>query len=137
MIKEADSEKIIKNLVQDMKKIDKLKQPEWSMFIKTGVNTERPPTQEDWWYIRSSALLRKIYLNGPVGVERLRNAFGGKKRRGHKPPKHAKAGGKIIRVMLQQLEEAGLVKKVETPKRGRVITPKGEKLLAKTARRSK
>ena len=82
MIKEAEADKLIMNTVQELKKIEKIKQPEWSLFIKTGVNTERPPTQEDWWYIRSSALLRKIYLNGPIGVERLRNTFGGKKRQG-------------------------------------------------------
>ena len=137
MIKEVSSQKLIENLVQDLKKIEKINKPDWAEFVKTGVNTERPPTQEDWWYLRSSALLRKIYLNGPIGVQRLRNLYGGKQRRGHKPPHHAKAGGKVIRTMLQQLEDAGFVKKVETPKKGRIVTPSGEKLLAKVARRSK
>ena len=42
--------------------------------------------------------------------------------------KHKKRGGAvIIRSSLQQLEKAGLVKKVE--KKGRVMTPKGISLL--------
>ena len=70
---------------EELKNNDKIRPPEWSKFVKTGVNVERMPTQEDWWYIRSAAILRKIHMNGPVGVQRLRTAFGGKKRRGHKP----------------------------------------------------
>ena len=53
---------------------------------------------------------------------------------GHKPAHHRPAGGKFIRLMLQQLEKEGLVKKVETPKKGRVITPKGQKFLDSLSR---
>jgi len=134
LIKNVTADITINKLKEELKKTDKIKQPDWSLFIKTGVNVERPPAQPDWWYIRSAALMRKIYLNGPVGVQRLRNAFGSKKRRGHKPAHHAKAGGKVIRTMLQQLESAGFVKRVEKPKRGRIITPKGQKLVDKVSK---
>ncbi len=110
MIENKPAEEVINKLKEELKKNEKIKQPDWSLYIKTGVNVEKPPIQPDWWYIRSAAMLRKIQLNGPVGVQRLRNTFGGKKKRGHKPSHHAKAGGKIIRTMLQQLEAAKLVK---------------------------
>ena len=132
-MKDAPTQKLILRLSEELKKNENIKPPEWSKYVKTGVSEERPPTQPDWWFLRSAALLRKIYINGPVGVQRLRNAFGGRRRRGHKPAHHKKAGGKAIRLMLQQLETAGLVKKVEKPKRGRIATPKGQKMLNKIA----
>jgi small subunit ribosomal protein S19e len=66
-------------------------------------------------------------MNGPVGVQRLRGEYGGRKRVGNSPAHHAKAGGSIIRISLQQLEKAGLVDKVE--KSGRVVSNKGRSLL--------
>ena len=70
-------QKLIGRLSEELKKNENIKPPEWSKFVKTGVSSERPPLQEDWWFLRSAAVLRKIYLNGPVGVQRLRTAFGG------------------------------------------------------------
>lgn len=134
-IKDVSASKLIPVLKEELKK--SIKQPEWSLYIKTGSNTERPPTQNDWWHIRLSALLRKIALNGPVGVQRLRTAYGGKKRRGVKPPHQRKAGGKIIRVMLQQLEQSGLIKKTDKPKKGRILTSKGQKLLERMIKKAK
>jgi len=130
-------QKLIGRLSEELKKNENIKPPEWSKFVKTGVSSERPPLQEDWWFLRSAAVLRKVYLNGPIGTQRLRTAFGGRRRRGHKPPHHSKAGGKIIRLILQQLENAGYIKKIEKPKKGRIITPKGQKLLSKMASESK
>ena len=115
------------------KKNDSIKPPEWSKYTKTGVSQERPPTQPDWWFIRSAAILRKISNQGPIGTQRLRVAYGARKRRGHKGAHHRKAGGKVIRLMLQQLESAGLVKKVDKPIKGRIITPKGQKILSKAS----
>ena len=136
-MKSVPTQKLILKVSEKLKKNDNIKPPEWSKFVKTGVSSERPPTQEDWWFMRSAAVLRKIYINGPVGTQRLRTSFGGKRRRGHKPPHHAKAGGKIIRTILQQLEKAGYIKKVDAPKKGRLITPKGQKLMDSTTREIK
>jgi small subunit ribosomal protein S19e len=122
---------------EELKKNDNIKPPEWSKYVKTGVSEERPPAQADWWFLRSAAVLRKISVNGPLGTQRLRVEFGGRRRRGHKPAHHRNAGGKIIRLMLQQLETAGLVKKVEKPRKGRIITSKGQKLISKLSSESK
>ncbi|MBU3904525.1 MAG: 30S ribosomal protein S19e [Nanoarchaeota archaeon] len=121
----------IEGIKETLMKDSKISQPEWSRFIKTGVNVERPPSQPDWWFIREAAILRKVSIHGPVGVQRLRTAYGGKRRRGHKPPHRKDAGGKIIRTMLQQLEEAGYIKKVDKPKIGRMLTSKGQSLVDK------
>ncbi len=132
-IKDAEPSAAIKRLAEELKKKDGMKPPEWSKFVKTGVSAERPPQQPDWWYLRGAAILRKIYLNGPVGVQRLRTVYGSKRRRGVRPAHHMKAGGKIIRLMLQQLEKEGLVTKVEKPKKGKVVTAKGQGLVDKVS----
>jgi len=53
--------------------------PEWAKFVKTGVNRQRPPVSEDWWFVRAAAILRTVENRGPVGVAKLRTKYGGKK----------------------------------------------------------
>ena len=101
--------------------------PEWAAHVKTGSHVERVPQEPDWWYVRTASILRKLYFESPVGVQRLRKKYGGRKRKGNSPAHHRKAGGAIIRASLQQLEKAGLVDKVE--KSGRVLSKKGRSLL--------
>jgi len=113
-----------KALVEELKKVEQIKQPDWARFVKTGAHRERPPQSPDWWYIRAASILRK--LKKPTGVSRLRTVYGGRKNRGMKPEKSYKGSGKIIRVILQQLESAGLVVK---DKKGRRLTPIGQKLV--------
>lgn len=120
--------KLLEKAAEELKNIEAISPHKLSAIVKSGVCCERPPVQTNFWHIRSAALLRKIYLNGPVGVERLRNAFGKRKRRGHKPAHHKKAGGKFIRLMIQQLEQAKLVKKGKG-KTGRIVTKEGKKFL--------
>ena len=138
-MKDVPTQKLIEKLSEELKKNENIKPPEWSKYVKTGVSEERPPLQKDWWFLRSSAILRKVYLNGPIGVQRLRTVFGGRRKMPHgkKTHHHRKGGGKIIRLILQQLEKAGYVQRVEKPKKGRIITSKGQKLLAKISREIK
>ena len=136
-MKDADPQKVIQVLTVELRKDDAIKPPDWSRFVKTGVSAERPPIQQDWWFLRSAAVLRRIYLDGPVGTQRLRSYFGGKRRRGHKPAHHRKAGGKIIRMILQQLEKGGYIQKTEKPKKGKIITAKGQKLINAAMRMAK
>ena len=88
--------------------------PDWGQYVKTAVDRERPPTQENWWYLRTAAILRKVARNGPVGVTQLAQAFGGKKDNGAMPNTPGVASRHIIRTALQQLEDAGLVEQVFT-----------------------
>jgi len=137
IMRDVPIQKLIEKLSEELKKNESIKPPDWSKYVKTGVSEERPPLQKDWWFLRSAAVLRKIYINGPVGVQRLRTAFGGRRRRGHKGAHHKKAGGKIIRLIIQQLEKSGYIQKVDKPKKGRIVTSKGQGLLNKVSKEIK
>jgi small subunit ribosomal protein S19e len=113
---------LIKRLGEELKKKPEITPPAWAPFVKTGVHKELPPEDPDWWYIRAGAVLRRIYRDGPVGVQRLRSVYGGSKNRGSKPNKFRKGSGAILRKVLQQLEAAGLVEKSKT---GRNISSAG------------
>ncbi len=127
---DVPADKLIERVAEKLKEMNEFRPPEWAKFVKTGVHKERSPEQEDWWWIRVAAIFRKVYIDGPVGIERLRSAYGGRKRRGVEPPKFRKGSGSIIRKALQQLEKAGFVTKT---KDGRIVTPKGRSFLDKIA----
>jgi small subunit ribosomal protein S19e len=131
LVKDADKEKLTAGLAEALEKLPEMKQPEWSYFVKTGVSKERPPTQKNWWYIRGASVIRNVYVSNR-GVSKLRKVYGGRKNRGHKPEHSFRASGKVIRVILQQLEAAELVKKEKA--KGRVITPKGQKFMDNVAK---
>jgi len=105
--------------------------PDWSKYARTGVHTENPPEQRNWWYIRCASILRKIYVKNQIGIERLRTEYGGYRDRGSKPDKARQGSGSIVRVALQQLEGAGYVTKIKG--KGRVLTPKGRSFLDNTS----
>jgi small subunit ribosomal protein S19e len=75
--------------------------------------------------------MRKVYVHGPIGLENLRSDYGGRKNNGVKKNHATKAGGSIIRKSLQQLETAGLIQTMKP--QGRVMTPKGRKLMQEVA----
>jgi len=125
-VKEVAPLQLIKATAQYLKENELVKPPSWAPFVKTGVSKDRPPTDPDWWYVRCAAILRKVYLKGPIGVSRLRKMYGGRHRVGHGHPRFAPGSGSIIRKALQQLEAAGLLVK---DKKGRSISEKGRKLL--------
>jgi len=127
-------QELVVKTAQELKKVGLINMPEWANFVKTGSHNQRPPEDIDWWYHRCASLVKTIYMKGPVGIERLRSKYGGRKERGARPEKFTKAGGKIIRVALQQLEAAGFVAK---EKNGRVITPKGTSFLDNIAHKIK
>ncbi len=125
---------LIEEAAKELQKVDEIKPPSWSVFVKTGVHKERPPARSDWWFIRCAAVLRSVRELGPVGVQKLRTKYGGRKRRGHQTEHFYKGSGNILRKALQQLEAAGLIKKGEAgTRKGRIITPQGTSLLDKAA----
>jgi len=119
-------------LAEALKKVPEFKMPEWAGFVKSGSAKERPIDDEDFWYKRAASILRQIYKKNIVGVNRLRTKYGSKKNRGMKPEAFKKAGGKIIRTILQQSDEAGFteiaktIKGVRSRKPGRQLTEKGK-----------
>ena len=109
--------------------------PAGSQFWKTAFFKELAPADsENFWYIRSASILRKVKKYGPIGVNKLKKMYGGKNRRGPGLNHSAKGTGKIIRVALQQLEDSKLVVQgAKKQKKGRILTPEGTSLLERTA----
>ena len=131
---DADQQELIEKLAQELKKIKEIEPPAWAIFVKTGTHKERPPAKEDWWYVRAASVLRKVGKLGPIGVEKLRIEYGGKKRRGYASETVKKSGGSIIRKILQQLEKAELIKKSDKSiHKGRILTKKGRSFIDKIA----
>ena len=105
--------------------------PEANIYSRTGMHKENPPENDNWWYIRCASILRKIYVNNTIGIERLKAEYGGKRDRGSKPYKARSGSGTIVRRALQQLEEAGYISKIKG--KGRVLTSKGRSFLDNTS----
>ena len=129
--------KLVQATAQEFEKMN-IEMPDWALFVKTGTSRERAPENKNWWNYRMGSVLYRIYKTGPVGTQRLRTYYGGKKNRGVKPHAFFKASGKIIRTILQQMEKSDLIKYQKTGvHKGRVLMPKGRSLLDKTSIRSK
>lgn len=122
-------------LAEALKEIPEFKQPEWADFVKSGPAKERPIEDPDFWYKRAASILKQIYKKKIVGVNRLRTKYGSKKNRGYKPERFKKAGGKIIRTILQQCDKAGFteiakeIKGVKGRRPGRQLTETGKSFL--------
>ena len=133
-ILEVNPSELIKRAAEELKKNNAVSPPDWSKFVKTGVNRERVPDSPDWWYMRSAAILRNIAKLGPIGTEKLRTKYGGLKARGYMPAEFRKSSGSIIRKILQQLEKSQLIKQTaKGAHKGRVLTPQGMSMLDKLA----
>jgi len=123
---DVPADHIIRRVAEELKKRKEIVPPAWAAFAKTGVHKEMPPEDPDWWFTRAAAVLRRVYVDGPLGVERMRSFYGGKKNRGSKPNAFRKGSGSILRKSLQQLEAAGLIVHDKT---GRRVSPEGMKFL--------
>lgn len=132
---DVPADKLIERAKEGLKKVDAIKPLPWSRFTKTAVAKNKPPEQEDFWYIRAAGIMRQLYKMGtPVGVQRLRTKYGTSIRTLRRPTHFRKGSGSILRKILQQLETAGFVKKITVDgKKGRTLTPKGKSYLDKYA----
>ena len=129
---DVPAELLIRKTADKLMKLESCQAPEWAPFVKTGIHKEKAPLEKNWWHIREAAILRKVYMTGPIGTMHLRAHFCGPKDRGSKPSKVRYGSGSIIRNALQQLEEAELVQNVKG--KGRRVTPKGRSLIDNLAR---
>ena len=125
-------EKLIEVIAEKLKEFPEISPPKGSEFWKTAFFKELAPADsENFWYLRCASLLRKVKKFGPIGVNKLRKFYGGRNRRGQGLHHSARGSGKIIRVALQQLENAHLIEIKE--KKGRVLSSEGTSLLERTA----
>lgn len=128
-IRSINPQKYNSALAEALKKMQEFKKPEWIDFVKSGTHKQRPAIEPDFWYKRAASILRQIYIKNIVGVQRLRFRYGGRKDMGMKPPLFKKSAGKIIRVILQLAETAGLIEKAKGKRLGRQLTKKGREFL--------
>lgn len=129
---EVPAGELIQRLAKHLKEsVGEITPPTWTEFAKTGSHRQRPPQNPDWWYVRCASLLRKLYIHGPIGVQRLRVEYGGNVGHGNRPERHVPAGGSAIREPLQQLQKAELV--AVEGKKGRKLTRQGMSMLSKVA----
>ena len=130
---ELDAQEYNLKLAEALKKIPEFDAPEWVEYVKSSPSKERPIDDPDFWHKRAASILRQIYRKKTVGVNRLRIKYGSKKERGSQPEKFKRAGGKIIRTILQQSESAGFTEMIRVKSRktrsGRKLTEKGKKFL--------
>lgn len=128
---------LIGELSARLSEVDSINPPEWSKIVKTGTHRERPPAQDNWWYIRSAAVLRKVGKLGPIGANHMAQHFGGPKDRGVKPNRAVAGSRNISRTVMQQLTTAGLIQSKMslsgTVNHGKVLTPAGQKMLDSVA----
>ena len=127
MVYDVPAQALIDTVAKQLQQTKSVTPPEWSKFARTGVHTENPPENSNWWFIRCAAIMRKVYVKDRIGIERLRAEFGGFRDRGSKPDKAVRGSGSVARVALQQLEAAGYLSKVKG--KGRMLTGKGRSLL--------
>lgn len=130
-IYDVPADLLIEKTAKKLKKVEEINPPEWTKFVKTGVHREKAPVQKDWWYTRSAAVFRKVYIEGTIGTSRLSSMFGGKRDRGSKRNKAKRGSRAIIRHVLIQLEKSGFVKTEKG--KGRSVTSKGQSFLDNTA----
>jgi small subunit ribosomal protein S19e len=128
---DVPADRFIRSLAEELKNKPEIKPPAWSQFAKTGVHKEMPPEDPDWWFVRVASIMRRVYIDGPIGVERMRTFYGGKKDRGSRPNQFRKGSGSILRKSLQQLEAAGFITHDKT---GRRISPGGMSFMDTVAR---
>ncbi len=131
--------KLIEKMKEKLKGM--IEKPKWVDYVKSSSANERPPEEEDFYFKRAASILWQIYKNNIIGVNKLRRYYGKRKIRGVKPEQHRKAGGKIIRSILQQLEKIGFIEKVEKGEEkkivvGRKLTSKGRSFVDNTAKES-
>ncbi|MEM4662463.1 MAG: 30S ribosomal protein S19e [Candidatus Diapherotrites archaeon] len=131
---DVPANELINTIAEDLKTNLKVEQPAFASFVKTAPSRERVPQQKDWYYTRLASILYRLLKEGTLGTGALRTYYGGRKNRGRRKHKFRRAGGKIIRYALQQLESLGLVKKVQ---KGRTLTPKGHSYLSRMALKTK
>jgi len=124
---DVPADKLIPKLAEELRKMDTIVPPDWAAFVKTGRHREKSPVDSGWWHVRAAAVLRKIYVDGPIGTTRLAAEYGGKADRGSKPNKAVRGSRSISRLTVQQLEKSQLVQKQKDG--GRVVTAKARKMI--------
>jgi len=126
-VKDVPCEAFIQSFAQHLKRQGKLEMPAWVDYVKTGKAKELAPYDPDWLYVRAASLARKVYIRKGTGVGAFSKVYGRKNRNGVMKNKCSTSSKKVIRYLLQQLGDMGLVEVDQNG--GRALTPEGNREL--------
>merc|ERR1712100_199551 len=76
-VKDVPADAFIKACAEFLKRQPKFDVPKWHDIVKTGTLKEYSPYDEDWFFVRSASILRKVYLRKGTGVGALKKWYGG------------------------------------------------------------
>ncbi len=110
----------------------------YTSLVKCSYSNELAPLDPDWFYLKSAAVARQIYVSKSttLGVGSLRRLFAKKARRGVNTNTTSLAGGKIVRDIVKQLRKAGFVEQYKSSEGatfGLLITKLGRSQMDKVA----
>ncbi|KAH7824938.1 putative 40S ribosomal protein S19-A [Monocercomonoides exilis] len=132
-VKDVPADKFIKTLAKHFKNTGAVEMPAWGDYCKTASLKELAPIDPDWYFIRAASIARKIYIRQGTGVGALKDVYGCTVDRGTMPCHHGTASGKIIRLIIHQLEKAKLLEPVPGKFGGRRVTQQGRESLDRIA----
>ena len=124
-VKDVPADAFIKACAEFLKRQPKFDVPKWHDIVKTATVKEFAPYDEDWFFVRSASILRKVYLRKGTGVGALKKWYGASsgQHRGTRKAHFTTASGAIIRKSMHELEKLEMMEHDDDG--GRVITSKG------------
>eukprot|EP00999_Lentomonas_sp_LEN2_P001210 NODE_2226_length_621_cov_309.123482_g2176_i0.p2 GENE.NODE_2226_length_621_cov_309.123482_g2176_i0~~NODE_2226_length_621_cov_309.123482_g2176_i0.p2 ORF type:complete len:154 (+),score=38.14 NODE_2226_length_621_cov_309.123482_g2176_i0:77-538(+) len=132
-VKDVSHADFISAAAAQFKREGQLELPKNWEFQKMASWKQYSPYDQDWFYIRTASLLRRLYVRGGTGIGGLQKHYGGARKRGVCPVHHADASAGVIRHCLHQLENKGLVEHDENG--GRRVSKSGRKMCDQIAQR--
>ena len=126
-VRDVPAAAFIAAYAEHLKRSGKIELPKNHEIMKTCVHNELSPLNDDWYYIKTAAIARRVYLRPGTGIGALRKAFGSKKDNGVRRGHFAVASAGIIRHCLHSLEALGVIEKDQN--KGRKVTKEGQKEL--------
>merc|ERR1711863_62113 len=129
-VKDVNQSDFVAAFAAFLKKSGKCTPPKWSDFAKTATFKQMPPADDDWFYVRTAAVARQLYIKGTVGTGRMATIYGGSANRGFRPSHTYKGNCHIARLAFQQLESMKLVEKAD---KGRKLSKEGQRDMDRVA----
>jgi small subunit ribosomal protein S19e len=116
-----------------LKDSGKLKLPvDWDI-IKTGRGRERAPEDDDWYYLRTAAVVRQLALSETVTIAAIARRYGNWKNRGVRPSKFVECDESLCCSVFDNLEDmrwVNLVSKADvTADRAYGLTDKAREIV--------
>merc|ERR1711879_84672 len=129
-VKDVNQSDFVTAFAAFLKKSGKVTVPKWSDFAKAATFKQMPPADDDWFYVRTAAVARQLYIKGTVGTGRMSVIYGGSANRGFRPSHTRGGNGHIARCAFQELEKLKMVEKAD---KGRKLSKQGQQDMDRVA----